>query len=328
VTNQPSVTSVTEPGHAPVLLEEAIEALQVRQGGVYLDGTFGGGGHARRILDASAPDGRLVAVDADVAAIQRAEALRASLDRPERLVIVHTNLRHLDDALRDAGVDRVDGVLFDLGVSSYQLDTAERGFSFRHDAPLDMRFDQTRGPSAADLLQTLPETEIADLLFRFGEERRSRRIARDIVAARAPNTQWTTGMLARLVERSIGRKSGAIHPATRTFQALRIAVNGELDAIAPALDAATERLRPGGRLVVIAFHSLEDRIVKQLIADAGRTCICPPEQPVCTCGVTPWLRRIGRPVRPSPREIETNPRSRSSIMRVAERVPPGGPEEP
>jgi 16S rRNA (cytosine1402-N4)-methyltransferase len=304
-----------------VLLEEAIEALQILPGGTYLDGTFGGGGHSRRILEASAPDGCLVAVDADPAAIERAQALRASLALPDRLVILHTNLRDLDAALRGAGVERLDGGLLDLGLSSFQLDTPERGFSFRFDAPLDMRFDPTGGMSAGDLLDTLPEEQIADLIYTFGEERRSRKIARDIVAAREMGEPWTTGRLAALVERSIGRKPGSgIHPATRTFQALRIAVNGELDALVPALNAITDRLRPGGRLVVIAFHSLEDRIVKQFIADAARTCVCPPEQPVCTCNITPRLKRLGKPVRPAADEVGTNVRSRSSIMRVAERI--------
>lgn len=319
--NQPSNDTSLVQGHTPVLLDEAIAALKLSPGGVYLDGTFGGGGHARRILDESAPDGRLVAVDADVAAIERANTMRASLDDPNRMIVVHANLRDLDAALRSNNVDRLDGAILDLGLSSFQLDTAERGFSFRFDAPLDMRFDQTRGPSAADLLDTLPEEEIADLIFRYGEERRSRKIAHDIVKARGDGTLWTTSMLAALVERSIGRKPGTgIHPATRTFQALRIAVNGELDAIEPALDAITDRLRPGGRLVVIAFHSLEDRIVKQFIIDAARTCVCPPEQPVCTCDTTPRLRRVGKPVKPSAAELDANVRSRSSIMRVAERL--------
>ena len=304
-----------------MLLDEAIDALSIRQGGTYLDGTFGGGGHSRRILDASAPDGRLIVVDADPAAIERAEALQGSLERPERILILHANLRDLDAALCAVGVDHLDGGLLDLGLSSFQLDTPERGFSFRFNAPLDMRFDPSRGMSASDLLDTLPEEQIADLLYQYGEERRSRKIAHDIVAVRKPGEPWTTSRLAMLVEQSIGRKPGkGIHPATRTFQALRIAVNGELDALEPALNAITDRLEPGGRLVVIAFHSLEDRIVKQFIADAARTCICPPEQPVCTCNVTPRLKRVGKPVRPAADELGTNVRSRSSIMRVAERV--------
>ncbi len=309
-------------GHAPVLLRESVDALRVQPGGVWLDGTFGGGGHATHILEACAPDGRLVAVDADIDAIARAERLRGTLDHPDRMTILHENLRNLDSALDSAGIERLDGAMFDLGVSSFQLDQPERGFSFRYDAPLDMRFDQTRGPSATDLIQSLPEQEIADVLFRFGEERRSRRIARAIVAARESGEAWTTGRLAMVVERAIGRKPGNIHPATRTFQALRIAVNGELDAIEPALQAAVRRLRPGGRLVVITFHSLEDRIVKRFIADASRACICPPEQPICTCDAAPVLRRVGKPVRPSETEVTLNSRSRSSIMRVAERSRP------
>ena len=321
VKNRAAGDTSAGPGHVPVLLNEAISALNVEPGGVYLDGTFGGGGHSRRILEASAPDGRLIAVDADLAAIERARQLRESLERPARLTVIHANLRALDAVLREAGVERLDGGLLDLGLSSYQLDTAERGFSFRHDAPLDMRFDQSTGPSAAELLDTLPEAEIADILYRYGEEKRSRRIASAIVAARSSGEPWTTGRLAVLVERVVGRRpGGAIHPATRTFQALRIAVNGELDAIEPALNAITDRLRPGGRLVVIAFHSLEDRIVKRFIADASRTCVCPPEQPVCTCDASPRLRRVGKPVRPSDAELEANVRSRSSIMRVAERL--------
>ena len=316
----PSNTS--EPArHLPVLLDESIEALNIAPGGIWLDGTFGGGGHSRRILEASAPDGRLIAIDADAAAVARAESLRESLDDPGRTTILHANLADLKAELATAGVGQLDGALLDLGLSSFQLDTAERGFSFRFDAPLDMRFDQTRGPSAADLLQTLSENEIADLIFRYGEERRSRKIARDIVAMRSAETAWTTGMLASLIEKSIGRKPGAgIHPATRTFQALRIAVNSELDALETALEVITDRLRPGGRIAVIAFHSLEDRIVKRFIADASRTCICPPQQPVCTCDVIPRLKRVGKPVRPSEDEIGMNARSRSSIMRVAERV--------
>jgi 16S rRNA (cytosine1402-N4)-methyltransferase len=308
-------------GHLPVLLGESLEALQVRPGGVYLDGTFGGGGHSRRILAASEPDGCLIAVDADLAAVERAVILQGELADSSRMIILHTNLRDLDNALDRARVRHLDGALLDLGLSSFQLDTPERGFSFRFDAPLDMRFDQSRGVSAAELLQALPEQDIADLLYRLGEERQSRRIAREIVRIRTPDTRWTTGMLATVLERVVGRnrKSG-LHPATRTFQALRIAVNGELDALEPALHAITERMRPGGRLVVISFHSLEDRIVKRFFADASRDCICPPEQPICTCDVTPRLRRVGKPVRPTGAEMDRNARSRSSIMRVAERV--------
>ena len=318
--NQRAQDAAPSSGHVPVLLDESITALMVRNGGRYLDGTFGGGGHSRAVLAAGGPSTELVVVDADLDAIERATVLRESLDSPGRITILHTNLRDLHAALDQAGIGQLDGVLLDLGLSSFQLDAPERGFSFRFDAPLDMRFDQSRGPSAADLLDTLPEEDIANLLYTLGEERKSRRIARAVVQARETGETWTTGALASLVERAIGRRSGAgIHPATRTFQALRIAVNNELDALVPALQASVDRLAPGGRLVVIAFHSLEDRIVKRFIADEARTCVCPPEQPVCTCDVTPRLRKIGKPVRPSEQETGTNVRSRSSIMRVAER---------
>lgn len=312
-------TAETE--HVPVMLEEAVEALNVASEGRYLDGTFGGGGHARKILETGRPNAQLVTVDADLDAIRRANALRSELANPERMTILHANLRDLDAVLEQAGIEILDGALLDLGISSFQLDASERGFSFRFDAPLDMRFDQSSGVSAADLLQALDKREIADLLFHYGEERRSRKIARDIVAARSSTTVWTTKGLADLVERSIGRRQdAAIHPATRTFQALRIAVNDELHALEHALDAITRRLHPGGRLVVIAFHSLEDRIAKRFMADASRACVCPPEQPMCICETTPTLKRLGKPSRPSDDEVGRNARSRSSIMRVAERL--------
>lgn len=308
-------------GHTPVLLAESMNALNVRDGGVYLDGTFGGGGHSRSILSAGGDAARLVIVDADLDAIHRARDLQATLLAPDRITIIHANLRDLASELDRAGVESLDGVLLDLGLSSFQLDTPERGFSFRFDAPLDMRFDQASGESASDLLNALSEQEIADLLYTYGEERKSRRIAAAIVNARGAEEVWTTMALAALVERTIGRKPGAgIHPATRTFQALRIAVNHELDALAVALDAAVDRLTPGGRLVVIAFHSLEDRIVKRFIAEQERSCVCPPEQPLCMCNVTPRMKRIGKPIRPSALETDVNARSRSSIMRVAERL--------
>lgn len=307
--------------HTPVMLNEAVDALLIGSSGTYLDGTFGGGGHARRILETGNPDARLVAVDADLDAVCRAEALKSELDDPARMVIIHSNLRDLERALDQRGIDRLDGALLDLGVSSYQLDTSERGFSFRHDAPLDMRFDQSSGASASTLLQSLAENEIADILFRYGDERRSRKIARDIVSARADRDAWTTKQLAELVEASIGRRPGSsIHPATRTFQALRIAVNDELAALSTALEAITSRLNPGARVVVIAFHSLEDRIVKRFMADAARDCICPPKQPICTCETVPRLKSIGKPRRASADEVDRNVRSRSSIMRIAEHV--------
>lgn len=320
---------ITAGGHVPVLLVESVTALRPGPDGVYVDGTFGGGGHTRALLAASAPSGRVVGIDADPAAIDRAAALNHDLEAEapgsaSRLTMVHGNFRQLDTLLARIGVTTVDGVLLDLGLSSFQLDTADRGFAFRLDGPLDMRFDQTTGVSAADLVNTLDETEIADLIYRFGEEHQSRRIAAAIVARRATAPIRSTADLAAVVERAVGGRRGETHPSTRTFQALRIAVNGELEALTDGLKATVRLLRPGGRLAVISFHSLEDRIVKRFIADAAATCVCPPHQPVCTCGTVPSLRKVGGAIKASPAETTINPRSRSAILRVAERLTPGG----
>ena len=317
------VTGPADVGHQPVLLDEAIALLAPRPGGRYLDGTFGGGGHTRALLAATAPDGIVLALDADPAAISRAEALAASLDRPEQLRPVQTNFVHLADVARESGLIPLDGVLLDLGLSSFQLDEAARGFSFQGDGPLDMRFDPTAGPSAADLVSQLPEAELADLLWRFGEEPNSRRIARAIVQERQREPVASTGRLATIVERaSGGRRGRAAHPATKTFQALRIAVNAELEVLEQALEGAVEVLAPGGRLVVIAFHSLEDRIVKRFIERESATCVCPPQLPVCICNHRPRLQRLTRrAVRPSPAEIAANSRSRSAVLRAAQRLP-------
>lgn len=238
----------------------------------------------------------------------------------ERLTFVHASFADLGEVLDSLGRATVDGILLDLGVSSFQFDEAERGFSFRFEGPLDMRFDTSTGESAADLLATRDEADIADLLWTYGEERKSRQIARAIVQRRDREPILTTTDLASLVERVVGRGKSGHHPATRTFQALRIAVNGELDALGRVLPVVVERLAPGGRLSVISFHSLEDRIVKQFIAREAAPCICPPEQPVCTCGKVATLRRSGAKVRPSGREQHDNARSRSAILRVAERI--------
>lgn len=308
-------------GHVTVLLDEAVEALNPRAGGTYVDGTFGGGGHTTRLLQRLDGDATLVVIDADPAAIERARLLAASAlghgVRP-----VHGNFRDMRALLEREGIDRVDGILLDLGLSSFQLDQAERGFAFRFEGPLDMRFDPTGGPSAADLVNSLDAADLARLIWQFGEEQQSRRIARAIVARRETRPFETTADLAALIEATIGRKRGkGIHPATKTFQALRIAVNDELAALGQVLDDAVAILRPGGRLVVISFHSLEDRMVKQLIARESATCVCPPDQPVCTCDHTPRLRRLGKPVRPGAHETDINPRSRSAIMRTAGRLP-------
>ncbi len=317
----------------PVLLGRSVEALLPRPDGVYVDGTFGGGGHSRALLAASAPTGQVIGVDADPAAIARGDALRAELDAAEkgsgdRLRLVHGNFRNLDTLLSGIGVTRVDGVLLDLGLSSFQLDTADRGFAFRLDGPLDMRFDPTTGVPAADLVNTLAETELADVIYRLGEEHRSRRIAAAIVARRSLEPIRTTADLAAVVQRAVGGRRGETHPATRTFQALRIAVNGELDALPEGLAAAVALLAPGGRLAVISFHSLEDRIVKRFIADAAATCVCPPHQPICVCGTVPSLRKLGGSIKAAPDETASNPRSRSAILRIAERLTADGEPAP
>lgn len=305
-------------GHIPVLADAAIAALAPRDGGTYLDGTVGMGGHAELILRAAAPTGRLIGLDRDRTALREAE---------ERLrpfggyaVLVHGSFADAAALLAERGIDQIDGALLDLGVSSLQLDTPERGFSFRFDAPLDMRFDpEATIPTAADLLNTAAEEKIADILYRFGEEPRARRIARAIVAARPLRT---TSDLVRAVERVLpSAPRGRISPATRVFQAVRIAVNGELDALVNFLDQAAALLRPGGRLVVISFHSLEDRLVKQFIQRESRDCLCPPALPVCRCGHRATFRPVTRgAVQPDAAEIARNPRARSARLRAAERL--------
>ena len=305
--------------HEPVLLEAVLTALDPRPGGRYVDATVGLGGHAAALLAGSAPDGQLLGLDVDPQALAVAQERLAPFG--ERVHLRHDSYTRLAHHVRALGwYGRVDGVLVDLGVSSLQLDMAERGFSFRHDAPLDMRFDPTdEGPTAADLVNTLPEGELADVLWRYGEERRSRAVARAIVRER-PIT--TTGQLARVVASATRSGKAGMHPATRTFQALRIAVNRELENLERLLPQALEVLAPGGRLAVIAFHSLEDRIVKQFLRRESRDCLCPPEQLVCTCGHRARVRLIRPfPVRPGPDEVARNPRARSARLRVAEKRP-------
>ena len=309
---------MNETAHIPVLLDEATDALVTSPGGLYVDGTFGAGGHTRAVLTRD-PAGKVIAIDRDLDAIERAIAVADEFG-PDRFQIVHGSFGDLQAILNALGINSVDGVLLDLGVSSFQFDEGDRGFSFRFDGPLDMRFDQSSGQSAADLLATLPEHELADLIWINGEERRSRQIARAIVDRRSSAPITTTTQLALLVERIVGRGKSGHHPATRTFQALRIAVNAELDELKRVLPVAVNLLRPGGRLVVISFHSLEDRIVKQFIAQQIAPCTCPPEVPVCVCGEVPKLKRVGSKTRPSDAEQNDNVRSRSALLRVAERI--------
>ena len=310
-------------GHVPVLVEEVMSMLAPAPGSLHIDATLGGGGHTERILEATDPDGRLLGLDADGAAIARV-GRRLGPRFGDRLVLRQANFRELAEVAPGAGFPSVDGLLFDLGLSSFQLADAERGFGFRTGGPLDMRFDTSRGVPAAELLATLDGAELTALFRRFGEEPQAPRIARAIVAARRTAPISTAEDLAALVERIAPgnpRVRRRIHPATRVFQALRIAVNAELDALQDGLAAAVDLLRPGGRLVVLSYHSLEDRIVKRFIAAERRGCTCPPELPVCVCGRNPRLRLVTRPsLTPSPNEIAANPRARSARLRAAERL--------
>lgn len=302
--------------HQPVLLEEAIEALAIRVDGIYLDCTFGRGGHSRAILARLLKQGRLFCLDKDPRAI---EAGLKELGDDPRFSITQASFAELDQLVRGWGIEgRLDGVLFDLGVSSPQLDDPERGFSFMEDGPLDMRMDPTRGVSAAEWLAEATEREISRVLWEFGEERHARRIARSIVMARQREPLRRTSQLAGLIEKTIGRRERK-HPATRCFQAIRIWINNELADLAEGLAVAIEQLRPGGRLVAISFHSLEDRLVKRTLQEAvrpGQVRRNIPEHP----GTRPRLRLIGKPVRPSDSEISANPRARSAVMRVAEKL--------
>lgn len=305
--------------HITVLLNEGVDALSIRPAGIYVDATFGRGGHSRKILEALGPDGRLIALDRDVAAI---EAGRLMTD--PRFTLVHAHFSQLEAVLDGLGVARVDGVLLDIGVSSPQLDTPERGMSFRFDAPLDMRMDTTQGETAADFLARGSQSEIGEVIKDYGEERFAHAIAKAIVAARSERHITTTGELATLVASVVRTREPGQHPATRTFQALRIHINHELEELALALPGCTRRLNPGGRLAVISFHSLEDRIVKRFMRE-GATSVQPPKGvPVRAADLpAPTLRLIGKPVFPSDAEVKMNPRSRSAVLRVAEMMGKG-----
>src|SRR5512140_3821605 len=316
-----AVGGMMEVGHQPVMPDEVLGTLAPQPGSLQIDATVGGGGHTERILEAAKPDGRVLGLDADEAAIERVGRRLARFG--DRLVLRQANFGELAEVAPAAGFGAVDGMLFDLGLSSFQLADTDRGFGFRAGGPLDMRFDASRGMPAAELLATLTADELAALFRRYGEEPAAWRIAKAIVAARATSAVGTAEELAALVERVMPvnpRLRRRTHPATRVFQALRIAVNGELDALEAGLAAAVDLLRPGGRLVVLSYHSLEDRIVKRFIAAEQRGCVCPPEIPVCVCGRQPRLRSLGKSQTPSAEEIDTNPRSRSARLRGAERV--------
>jgi 16S rRNA (cytosine1402-N4)-methyltransferase len=305
-------------GHLPVLYEETLTGLDPRPGGCYVDGTAGRGGHAEGILRRSAPSGQLLALDADPAAV--AAVCHRLAPFGARATVMQANFGAIGEVVRGHGWDQVDGILLDLGLSSPQLATAERGFSFAVAGPLDMRFDPAAPRTAADLVNSLGEEDLARLFFEYGEEPRARRMARAIVEARRRRRIDSTADLAQLAERAIGRR-GKIHPATRVFQALRIAVNGELDVLAAALPQAVSLLRPGGRLAVIAFHSLEDRLVKRFMQQEMTTCVCPSTQPACTCAHRPTLRAISKgAIMAGNDEVRHNRRARSARLRVAARL--------
>lgn len=302
--------------HQPVLYNEIIHLLRPHRAGRYVDCTVGAGGHAWGILQACEPDGLLLGFDVDTYALQLARKHLESFGN--RATLVQSSFTNLSKELNSVGWHMVDGILLDLGISSMQLDIPERGFSFRKDALLDMRFDLRNPMRAIDLVNNLPEKELADLLYTFGEERRSRQVARAIVQARPLET---THQLASVVAKTTSSGRKRMHPATRTFQALRIAVNQELDALREVLPQAISSLNPKGRLAVISYHSLEDRIVKHYLRNESKDCICPPKQPVCDCGHTASISILTkRPIRPQDGEIERNPRARSARLRVIEKL--------
>lgn len=302
--------------HVPVLLQEVLQYLEIRPDGIYADGTAGGAGHSLAIAKQLTPSGHLYAFDRDPDAVETATERLAGYPA----TVIHANYDKMEHVLKEKGVPGLDGVLMDLGVSSHQLDEASRGFSFHTDAPLDMRMSQT-GMTAADLVNTAEESELSRILFTYGEERFARNIARKIVAAREIAPIRTTKELAEIILSGVpAQQRRAKNPCRQCFQAIRIAVNGEFEHLEAGLKAAFSMLKPGGRLAVITFHSLEDRIVKQQFAQWCRGCICPPDFPVCVCGRTPEAKLVvKKPVIPTPEEQERNSRSRSAKLRVIER---------
>ena len=307
-------------GHKPVLLDECLEALAIRPDGIYLDGTLGRAGHsleiARRLTT-----GRLIGVDRDETALAAAKERLAEFR--DRVTLVHSNFSCIHDILDGLGLEKIDGMLFDLGVSSPQLDDAQRGFSYMHDAPLDMRMDRTASLTARDVVNTWPYEELRRILFEYGEERYAPVIAKHIVREREIAPIETTGQLTEIIKKAMPPAAlrEKQHPAKRSFQAIRIAVNGELDELEPMMEAAADRLNPGGRLAVISFHSLEDRIIKKTMQRLATGCTCPPEFPVCVCGKQPKMKLVTRkPVVSTDAELAYNHRARSAKLRVAEKV--------
>ncbi|AZR73044.1 16S rRNA (cytosine(1402)-N(4))-methyltransferase [Anoxybacter fermentans] len=307
--------------HLPVLLEETIEYLQIKEDGIYVDCTVGGAGHSLKIVQSLGPKGHLIGIDQDENAIKRAKERLAPYS--DRVTLVKDNFKNLKKVLYYRGFEEVDGILFDLGFSSFQVDDEERGFSYQKDAVLDMRMDRSQKLTARHIVNRWSEEELARIIKEYGEERWASRIAQFIVKERKRQPITTTEELVKIIKAAIpasARRSGP-HPAKRTFQALRIAVNNELDVLKKALEGAIEVLKPGGRICVISFHSLEDRIVKHFFRDMARDCICPKDIPVCICNVKPVLKIITRkPITPKKEELKTNPRARSANLRVAEKL--------
>ena len=306
--------------HVSVLLNECIEGLDIKPDGIYVDGTAGGGGHSFEIAS-RLEGGRLIAIDRDEAAIEAAGKRLAPLG--ERAMVVRSNYSEVKSVCEALGIEGIDGLLLDLGVSSYQLDTAERGFSYNADAPLDMRMDKSAPLSAYNVVNEYSEEELKKIIYNYGEERFSPRIAAAIVRKRSEKPIETTGELVDIIKGAIpaAAREGGHHPAKRTFQAIRIEVNGELEIIEPTIKNAVDILKPGGRIAIITFHSLEDRIVKQTFADLASGCTCPRSFPVCVCGKKPTVKVISKkPILPSAEELEVNPRSRSAKLRIAEKI--------
>ena len=302
--------------HATVLLNEAVEALQIKPDGIYVDGTFGRGGHSRLILEKLGERGRLIALDKDPMAIAAGRSIGDA-----RFQLVHSGFEHLDEVLRSLGVEKLDGVLLDLGVSSPQLDDEQRGFSFRFDAPLDMRMDTSRGQTAAEWLATADEGELTEVIRDYGEERFARQIARAIVAARQEQEIRTTKQLGDIVAQCVRTREPGKNPATRTFQAIRIYINRELDELESVLPQCVDKLRTGGRMAVISFHSLEDRMVKHFMRDMAQGDKVPKNVPIRAADVPQGkLRLVGKPIYASEEEVAANPRARSAVLRVAERL--------
>ncbi len=308
-------------GHKPVLLDECLDALNIKPDGVYLDGTLGRAGHSLEIVKRLARGGRLIGVDRDETALCAAE--ERLHEYRDRISLVHSNFSRIHEILDGLGIDKIDGMLFDLGVSSPQLDDAQRGFSYMNDAPLDMRMDRTAGLTARDVVNSWPYEELRRILFEYGEERYAPVIAKYIVRARESAPIETTAQLTELIKHAMPPSAlrEKQHPAKRSFQAIRIAVNGELEELEPMMEAAAERLHPGGRLAVITFHSLEDRIIKKTMQRLATGCTCPPEFPVCVCGNKPKMKLITRkPIVSTEAELAYNHRARSAKLRVAEKV--------